>query len=246
MNKLYKIFIAICLAVSLFSCKSVETKKQLAFQPVQLPEIQAATVGRIKSSLSPSTLSFVYAPKNNNLAFHHKYLGDTIWVSLNEKERQIMTNAINAYLASYKENKLTSANNNKKAFFGQTSCFMEWGLFSVSHYAKPTLRFEYQLIGEKKLPYFIIATATKPALDKSKAQSPAIRIALSPAKCLEFLERNNEKNLSDILDNLIKEFEKFDADFENTNEAEDTASFFQDVADESDVVIDPAEDEFIF
>lgn len=242
-KNLCKILASLLILLS-FSCKSTPKRDKNFlgdFNAVNLDKMMAAIVPRTKSELSPREISFVFEPKTNILSFHHKYMGDNIWISLNYEERQTMIAAINAYLEAFKKGELTAENNKKKAFFGKTPSYMRWGLLGLVHEAKPALRFEYQLMGQKQLPYFILATASQKALGNDEANSIAIRIALSPAKCQEFLLRLDQNNLLEIVNELQADFEKFDPDPEfsvnPTTEIEKNST-------ETDKTVDPDEAEF--
>lgn len=213
LKKLYKILFGI-LALLIFSCKTTQKKDENFlgdFNIVGLDKIMAATVSRTDSTLSPKVLTLVFSPRTNVLSFHHRYMGDNIWVSLDYKDRQMMIKGINAYLDSFKNRTLTADNSKKKGFFGKTPVRIDWGVLGLAHFAIPNLRFEYQLFGEKKLPYFILATATTTA-NKSHANSPAIRVALSPAKCQEFLRYLDQDYLLSVVKELQDDFEKYDPD----------------------------------
>lgn len=214
-NTFFKVLVVI-LSFACFSCASTKKKDKNMlgeFNAVNLGKVMVAVVPRIKTELSPREVTFIFSPKTNLVSFHHRFLGDTIWITLTYEERQAMIEAIKKYLQAYKNGELTETNNKKKAYFGKTSSYMDWGLLGVTYKAKPTLRFEYQQFGEKHLPYFIIATATQTSIDDDiKANSPAIRLALSPAKCQEFLIRLDQDNLQKIVDELQADFEKFDPD----------------------------------
>lgn len=216
------------------SCASSPKKKNPNFlgdfDAIQLPQIMMASVSRINSSLKPKNISFVFEPKTNIVSFHHRYLGDNIWIALNYENRQALIEAINKYLNAFQDRSLVSANNKKKAFFGKTTVFMSWGLLAVAHTAKPDLRFEYQLFGEKKLPYFILATRTQSALGKDSANSPAIRLALSPAKCQDLLKRLEQENLVKIVADMEKEFNEYEPVPFNIDETENEQSIAPDEA----------------
>lgn len=202
-----------------FSCATTKKKDENFlgdFNSISLGKIMGATVSRTKNELSPREISFVFEPRNNMFSFHHKYMGDNIWITMDYQNRQDMIVALDKYLATYKTGELNAQNNKKKAYFGQTNIKMAWGLLGVTHAGRPDIRFEYQLFGQKNLPYFIVASKTKKASGNDEANSPAIRIALSPAKCLEFRERLEQENLLKLVEELQTEFEKFEpSDFED-------------------------------
>lgn len=229
------------------SCKTAPKKDENFlgdFDAVSLDPIMAAVVPRTKKVLSPRELSFVFAPRTNIVSFHHKYLGDNIWISLDYENRQQLIAAINTYLDAWQHKTLTAQNNKKKAYFGKTAAFMDWGLFGIVHKAKPVLRFEYQLIGEKQLPYFIIGNATTKELSKDAEQAancPAVRIALSPAKCQEFLKILDQKTLLGIVADMQADFEEYEP-----NSEFDIQSSIDKEASETDESISPDEAEFEF
>ncbi|MEL3907539.1 MAG: hypothetical protein P1P64_00805 [Treponemataceae bacterium] len=241
-NRFFKLLALFLVFVS-FSCASTkkEDKNMLGeFNSVNMGKIMVAVVPRIKTELSPRDVTFVFSPKTNLVSFHHRFMGDNIWVTLNYEERQVMIEAIKKYMQAYKNGELTEKNNKKKAYFGKTSSYMAWGLLGITHKAKPILRFEYQQFGAKKLPYFIVATATHTSIDDDmEANSPAIRLALSPAKCQEFLLRLYQDNLQKIVDELQADFEKFapDPEFDINEGAEKNE-------DEKTMAPDEAEFEF--
>ena len=241
-----RIFLVCVFVVFAFSCKTVQKKDENFlgdFDPVSLDKVMAAIVPRVKKELSPREFSFLFEPRTNTLAFHHRYIGDNIWISLDYDARQIMIKAINQYLEAFKNGELNETNDKKKALFGQTPSYMKWGLLGLAHEAKPTLRFEYQLVGKKKLPYFIVAAATQKAL-RSDANSPAIRIALSPAKCQEFLQRLDQENLLKLVKEMQAEFEKFAP--EDGFGSDTAASEIEKNSSESNKSVDPDEAEFGF
>lgn len=206
-------FSIFCFIVFVFSCNTTKPKDENFlgdFNSVSMGEVMGASVSRTKHTLSPCVISFIFEPKVNLLSFHHKYLGDNIWVTLNYENRQVMLQAINEYLETYKTGSLDAKNSKKKAYFGQTRAKMNWGLLGVTHVANPNIRFEYELFGEKKLPYFIVASATHTAEGKDQSNSPAIRIALSPAKCQQVLKRLEQDNLLKIVEELEAEFREFE------------------------------------
>ncbi|PIE98532.1 MAG: hypothetical protein CR988_02795 [Treponema sp.] len=233
-----------CVAVLFVACVSTEKHDPnfLGDFPVQdLGKIMGATVRRVKRTLKPAELSFTFNPRSNIVSVHHKFLGENVWINLSEENRTVFINAIHQYLSEYKEKKLGEGNNRKKGYFGKTPIYMKWGLFAAARAGKPTLRFEYELIKPKGRPYFIVGATTTKSF-QGGANSPAIRIALSPAKCQDMLVLLKQKNLQKLVDDLQKEYEEFDMkegfeedeEFEVMKEIENSSTESDDSIDEDE------------
>lgn len=192
------------------SCSSVQKSDEVNvladYPPALLGVSHLNIVSRLSGTLLPRDVTFIFDASSNTIKFHHKMLGDTIWVYLTEENRVVMRKAIKSYLDSFMQQTLSQEHAKQKGFFGTTDVFMRWGLFGASHEAFPTLRFEYQFITPSR-PYFIIATATTGGSDESNA--PALRIAVSPLQCKDILAFVEEKNLRELTAKIKNEYEKF-------------------------------------
>lgn len=205
----------VCLAAAVVflngACASQSKKRDPDFlgnYPVQaLGVLRLNLVKRYANTLLPRDVSFVYESSTNSVKFHHKMMGDNIWITLKKKERALMRSAIEQYLKAFKEKTLTPEGAKQKGAFGKVGVPMSWGILGSAHQAVPTLRFDYQFITPQR-PYFILASRTSSA--KDGANSPAIRIAISPAQCRDVLTLLDEKALMDLVESLKAEYEKFD------------------------------------
>lgn len=213
MKRIIPLFLLI-LTTAFFLSSSCTTRSKkhdpdfLGNYPIQsLGLLHLNLVKRYSTTLLPRDVSFVFESSTNSIKFHHKMMGDNIWISLKKKDRELLCNAINQYLAAFANKTLTPNGAKKKAAFGKTDVLMTWGLLGSAHRTYPALRFEYQFITSKR-PYFILATATTQANDG--ANSPAIRIAVSPAQCKDLLNVINEPALLKLVEELKAEYEKFD------------------------------------
>lgn len=201
------------LGVIFLSSACTSTKKKynpdfLGNYPVQsLGVLHLNIVKRYSNDLLPRDVSFVFEPATNTVKFHHKMMGDNIWISLKKNERARLKEAIEQYLTAFADKTLTPEGAKKRGAFGKKDVLMTWGLFGGAHEAYPTLRFDYQFITPQR-PYFILATATTQADDG--ANSPAIRIAISPAQCQDVLKVLDENALLQLVQELKAEYEKYD------------------------------------
>lgn len=216
-----KIFIFSTLVVlSFLSCATrPKTKKEISLPPRKLGVVTAAIVKRNSKELLPRDYSFVLITKTETLRIHHKLMGDNVWIFFSPEQRKALINAINLYLESYK-GKLKDEKN--KAYFGKEKIQMVWGLLNVAHKAFPTVRFEYEYLKNGK-PYFIIANKTIES-EKNDANSPAIKIALSPAQCRKIIALISDEAISEVMESLKTDFEQYDdEDFEeNVTEEKET------------------------
>ena len=214
------------------ACASTSKKHDPDFlgnYPVQsLGVLHLNIVKRYSNDLLPRDISFVFEPSTNTVKFHHKMMGDNIWISLKKKERALLREAIAQYLTAFADKTLTPEGAKKKGAFGKTDILMTWGLFGSAHEAYPTLRFDYQFITPHR-PYFILANATTRADDG--ANCPAIRIAISPAQCQDVLKALDEPALLQLVEELKADYDKYDEfnsntsavkNIENTPEGSDT------------------------
>ena len=192
-------------------------------------------VKRYSDTLLPRDISFIFEPSSNTVKFHHKMMGDNIWIALKKNERALLREAIERYLVAFADKTLTAEGAKKKGVFGKTDVLMTWGLFGGAHEAQPTLRFDYQFITPQR-PYFILANATTQGSDG--ANCPAIRIAISPAQCKDVLKALDETALLQLVEELKAEYEKYDEfdsntstvkNIENTSEENDTPVKQEDV-----------------
>ena len=188
------------------------------YPPQSLGVAHLNIVKRYSSTLIPRNISFVFDPKTNTVKFHHKLMGDNIWVYLSKENRQLLREGIEQYLAAFKAKTLTQ-------------------LAGSAHQAYPTLRFDYQFITPQR-PYFILANATVKGSDD--ANCPAMRIAISPAQCQDMLGIIDEQALSALIDELRGDYDKFDIT-ENggtVKDIEDNAQESDDPAKEEEIVFD--------
>ncbi len=220
-----KRIIPLCLLIATLSivffsgaCASTSKKQDPDFlgnYPVQsLGVLHLNIVKRYSNDLLPRDISFVFEPSTNTVKFHHKMMGDNIWISLKKTERALLRDAIEQYLNAFANKTLTPEGAKKKGAFGKTDILMTWGLLGGAHEARPTLRFDYQFITPQR-PYFILANATTQASDG--ANSPAIRIAISPAQCQDVLKALDEKALLQLVEELKADYDKYDVFDSNTS-----------------------------
>ena len=192
------------------SCSTVQKSDELPVAAEYPPELLGVShlniVSRFNGALLPREVTFIFDASSNTTKFHHKMLGDNIWVQLSQENRAVMRKAMQSYLDAFMQHSLSQEQANRKGFFGTTDVYMTWGLFGTSHEAYPTLRFEYQFITPSR-PYFIIATATTEG--SGEFNSPALRIAVSPLQCKDILAFIEEKNLRELTEKIKNEYEKF-------------------------------------
>ena len=193
------------------ACTTVSKKDDPNFlgnYPVQsLGVMHLNLVKRYSDTLLPRDISFVFDPASNTVKFHHKMMGDNIWIYLGKDERAQLREGIERYLAAFGEKSLTQEGAKEKGVFGKMDVFVTWGLVGSAHEAYPTLRFDYQFITPQR-PYFILANATVPA--KDGANCPAMRIAISPAQCKDLLQVLDEEALLNLVAELKADYDKFD------------------------------------
>ena len=174
-------------------------KKNISLPPRKLGIITASIVKRNSKELLPRDYSFVLITKTATLRVHHKLLGDNIWIFFPEKERKTLISAMENYLDNYKTG---FKDKKQKAYFGKENIQMVWGLLNAAHIAYPTVRFEYEYLKNGK-PYFIIANTTIEST-KNDANSPAMKIALSPLQCKKVLSLINDDAINKVIDALKK------------------------------------------
>lgn len=178
-------------------------------------------VKRYSDVLLPRDISFVFEPATDILKFHHKMMGDNIWISLDRDGRALLRQAIEQYLQAFLDKSLTPEGAKKKGSFGKVEVLMSWGLFGSAHDAYPILRFDYQFITPQR-PYFILATAVSESRDR--ANSPAIRIAVSPAQCKDMLSVLDEQAYVQLMKELKADYGKFDLTNSDTSAIKDIES----------------------
>lgn len=206
-------FLMLVIGMTIFvvSCTTMAKKEDPDFlgnYPSQfLGRARLNVVKRYSDILLPRDVSFVFDPQSNTVKFHHKMLGDNIWIYLTKENRVLFKQAIEQYLESFAARTLTPEDAKKKGRFGKTDVFMTWGIAGSAHEAYPVLRFDYQFITPQR-PYFILANATVEGIDGSNC--PAIRIAVSPAQCQDLIKLLDENALLEIVADLKAEYEKFD------------------------------------
>jgi len=126
-----------------------------------------------------------------------------------------MLAAMARYINEYQDGNLTAENSKKKAYFGSTEAFIQWGLLGPSYHAKPVLRFEYQIVDNGK-PYFVVGNASSPVTTvegyriRDGGNSPALRFAFSPIQCQNLIETLNQESLLKIVRALDAEAAQFD------------------------------------
>ena len=186
-------------------------------------------VKRYSDVLLPRDISFVFEPATDMLRFHHKMMGDNIWIALGRNERAIFRQAIEQYLQAFSDKNLTQEGAKRKGAFGKIDILMRWGLWGLAHEAYPVLRFDYQFITPQR-PYFILATATAESSDGSK--SPAIRIAVSPAQCKDLLAVLDEQVYAQLIEELKADYGKFDIDNSAASAVKDIESKPEEIDDQ--------------
>ena len=231
----------LCTALLSGACKTLSKKDDPDFlgnYPVQsLGTLHLNLVKRYSDTLLPRDVNIIFEPSTNTVKFHHKMMGDNIWISLKKNDRALLRQAIEHYLAAFADKTLTPEGSKKQAAFGKTEVLMTWGLLGSAHEAYPTLRFDYQFITPQR-PYFILANATVEA-EEDTANCPAIRIAVSPAQCKDFLKVLDEQAILQLVESLKAEYEKFDTadmdkttieDIENAPEGSNTPAKQKDIS----------------
>ena len=213
---------AIVLTAGCTSTASKSDPNDLSNYPAQsLGVLHINIVKRYSDALLPRDVSFVFEPATDTVKFHHKMMGDNIWVSLEKNERTLFRQAIEQYLKAFADKSLTQEGSKKKGAFGKAEVLMSWGLFGSAHEAYPVLRFDYQFITPQR-PYFILATATTESSDG--ANSPAIRIAVSPAQCKDLLALLDEQAYAQLIEELKADYGKFDIADTDTSAVKDIES----------------------
>ena len=228
-RRVLSILSAIMFLVFLGSCKTVPKNDPNFlgdFSPVDLGTLIGGSVKRTKEEIKPTEFKFTFYPRTNIVSIQHKFMVDNVEMFLDKADREILINAMENYIASYNDKNLSTANAKRKAFFGKIKVYMTWGLFGGgAHESEPTLRAEYQLLSENR-PYFVLANATKKAIgEKDDANCPALRLAFSPAQCEDFIEFLKQENLLKIVEDMQKDFDRFEpsqkAGNETTGNSED-------------------------
>lgn len=198
----------LALILLLASCKtmSAQEKKALSLPPRKIGILTAAVVKRNSKTLLPRDFSLVLITRTETLRLHHKLLGDNVWIFFPPNERRKLIASIEEYLKNYKIG--FDETRSRVAYFGKEKIQMVWGLLNVAHRAYPTMRFEYELLKDEK-PYFIIANATTES-EKNDANSPALKIALSPKQARLLLTLINDDAILSVMQNLKNDFETYD------------------------------------
>ncbi|UTC76114.1 hypothetical protein E4O03_05265 [Treponema sp. OMZ 792] len=229
-RKVLFILSAIMLLAFLGSCKTVpKTDPNFLgdFSPVELGTLIGGSVKRTKEEIKPTEFKFTFFPRTNIVSIEHKFMIDKVEILLDQGDREVLIKAMETYLSSYNDKNLSAANAKKQAFFGKTKIFMSWGLFGGgAHDAEPILRAEYQLLSGNK-PYFILGNATSKAIgENDDANCPALRLAFSPAQCEDFIELLKQDNLLKIVDEMKKDFERFEpSKTESENSEKDKVNY---------------------
>ncbi len=204
------------------SCKTVHKNDSNFlgdFSPIELGTLIGGSVKRTKDEIKPTEFKFTFYPRTNIVSIQHKFMVDNVELFLDQEDRAVLLNAMQSYIDAYNNKTLSYSNENKKAFFGKTNVLMSWGLFgSGAHEAEPSLRAEYQLLLENR-PYFILANATTTAIGaKDNSNCPALRLAFSPAQCEDFIEFLKQENLVKIVEDMQKDFDRFEPSQKTGNE----------------------------
>ena len=221
-RKVLSILSTFMFLIVLGSCKTVPKNDPNFlgdFSPVDLGTLIGGSVKRTKEEIKPTEFKFTFYPRTNIVSIQHKFMIDKVEIFLDQADREILIKAMETYIASYNDRNLSAANAKRKAFFGKTKVYMTWGLFGGgAHEAEPTLRAEYQLLSENK-PYFILGNATTKAIgEKDDANCPALRLAFSPAQCEDFIEFLKQENLLKIVEDMQKDFDRFEPSQKTGNE----------------------------
>ena len=111
------------------ACTSTSKKHDPDFlgnYPVQsLGVLHLNIVKRYSNDLLPRDISFVFEPSTNTVKFHHKMMGDNIWISLKKKERALLRDAIEQYLTAFANKTLTPEGAKKKGHGGYSVAHMK-------------------------------------------------------------------------------------------------------------------------
>lgn len=223
MNRKFFVFVSIVtVLLFLVSCKTIQKEDPNFlgdFSPVELGTVIGGAVKRTKSEIKPTEFKFTFFPRTNIVSIQHRFMIDKVEIFLDRGDRELLIKAMETYIDAYNNKILSSSNANKDAFFGKTKVLMSWGLFGAgAHEAEPTLRAEYQLLSENR-PYFILGNATTNATgENDNANCPALRLAFSPAQCEDFIELLKQDNLVKIVEDMKKEFERFEPSKKIENE----------------------------
>ncbi len=209
------ILLALIFGLSFNSCKTIEKKKDPNFlgdfEDQTIATLMTGNVKIFKKELKPINISFIFSPRRNTVTFYFKNRGrslDNIVLTLNQNNREIISNGIKTFLDAYNNTTLKSEDNNKKSFFGKTQASMAWGVLGPSRIATPKLRCEFQLLTDNR-PFFILASSMAKGSDG--ANSPSLRIAFSPAQCEDLLKILNQENLLKIVNKLQEQFNKYES-----------------------------------
>ena len=171
---------AIVLTAGCTSTASKSDPNDLSNYPAQsLGVLHINIVKRYSDALLPRDVSFVFEPATDTVKFHHKMMGDNIWVSLEKNERTLFRQAIEQYLKAFADKSLTQEGSKKKGAFGKAEVLMSWGLFGSAHEAYPVLRFDYQFITPQRPYLFLQQLLLNPAMVQT-AQQYALR-SLQPS-----------------------------------------------------------------
>jgi len=185
------------------------------YPPRELDTFMGNSIPQGKNELIPREITTTFYPNGNAVEWNTHYEMNFVTVTLMPENREAMFAAMERYIAEHQDGKLTAENSKKKAYFGSTEAFIQWGLLGPSYYAKPVLRFEYQIVDNGK-PYFVIGNASSPVTNvdgkmiKDGGNSPALRLAFSPIQCQNLIETLNQEALLKIVRDLDAEAALFD------------------------------------
>jgi len=185
------------------------------YPPRKLDTFMGNSIPQGKNELTPREITTVFYPNGNAVQWNTHYEMNFVTVTLMQEDREAMLAAMERYITEYQDGKLTAENNKKKAYFGSTEAFIQWGLLAPAYHAKPVLRFEYQIVDNGK-PYFVVGNASSPVTTvegyriRDGGNSPALRFAFSPIQCQNLIETLNQESLLKIVRALDAEAAQFD------------------------------------
>jgi hypothetical protein len=216
MNKVNFVFVVV-LAILVAGCASNQPNPDYIgdYGPQDLGKVVYNTIPQGKNELTSKEISLQFLPRLNLVLLQYRAGVNSIVVRLTQKNREDLSVAMSKYIDEYKRGSLSEKNNKAKGYFGSTTGKLEWGLLGSSYVAKVMYRFEYQLIESEK-PYFVIANRTEKQIDADEkvlekgADSPAVRLAISPIQCQELIESIKQEHLVSIVKELDAEAQKFD------------------------------------
>lgn len=215
------ISVLILLSLLIVSCATgpSEQKTDTSFigdyEVIELEIAMLNTVPQNAWKLVAREVSISFYPQTNLVHYRFKYDMNNISLYLDESARRSFSEALEQYLEQYQNGLLTKKQAGKKALFGDTPVWMQWGLLGPSYTANPKLRFEFFFITDDK-PYFIAANAsssetyTDGSIKKGGTNSPAIKLALSPIQAKHMVQLMNQEYLVSLVEAKNAEALDFD------------------------------------